>query len=155
MIALNPFLHQKQYCKECGLEKLRGSSHHAWRKDRDELRRIALFRKRIYKALSSSLKAVGKDKIGRTSDILGYGPKELQEHVARHPNWPRVKDKQWHLDHIFPIQAFVDNGIDDVSLINCLKNLQPITQQENNRKKDKYNQADFQKWLKGHSYELP
>lgn len=86
-------------------------------------------------------------KVGHTSDWLGYGPKELQEHIEAHPNWPRVKNKKWHLDHLFPIQAFFDHSISDARIINALDNLQPITQRENNVKKDTYDKKAFKAWL--------
>lgn len=146
-ITFGGFHHQNQLCKECGSQKNTGSGNHGWIKDRKQKRLNDLFRKRCYKALASSLKAVGKLKVGCTSDMLGYSPKELQEHVKQHPNWPKVKNGDWHLDHIFPIQAFQDYVIDDVSLINCLDNLRPISQQENNQKRDKYSRKEFEEWI--------
>ena len=147
-ITFAGFHHQDQYCKECGREKNTGEGNHGWIKDREQKRLNDLFRKKCYKALNSSLKAVGKEKVGRTSDMLGYGPKELQEHIKRHPNWNKVKDKNWVIDHIFPIAAFLEHNITDVSLINRLDNLRPITQKRNNQKHAKYNKRDFKRWLK-------
>lgn len=151
-ITLAGFHHQGQYCFECGRQKNTGSGNPAWRADRDKLKLEQKFRKRCYKALSSSLKAVGKDKVGRTSDMLGYGPKELQEHIVQHPNWDKVKDGNWHIDHIWPIKAFVDHGIDDIALINRLDNLRPVKQKINNEKHAKYDEEAFRKWLKSEGY---
>jgi hypothetical protein len=134
-------------CKKCGIAKQSGEKHWAWVEDREELRRRQLFRKKCYKALASTLAATGQEKVGHTSDWIGYGPKELQEHIEAHPNWNKVKNKRWHLDHIFPIQAFLDYGITDLRVINALDNLQPITQRENNIKKDKYDKQVFKEWL--------
>jgi hypothetical protein len=147
-ITFAGFHHQNQLCKECGRKKNMGSKHHGWRPDREKKREDDLFRKKCYKALSASLKAVGKKKVGRTSDMLGYGPKELQEHITQHPNWTKVKDQDWHLDHIFPVHAFLERDITDVALINHLDNLQPLTQTANNQKHSKYNKKEFEKWLK-------
>ena len=72
---------------------------------------------------------------------------ELQEHIKNDPNWVGVKDEDWHIDHFWPIQAFVDHGINDMALINCLENLRPITQRENNIKSGKYDEKKFLKWL--------
>lgn len=146
-ITFSAFNHQQQYCKECGLESNKKENHWNWNSDREALKKKQKFRKKIYKALQSSLEATGKKKLGRTSDMLGYGPFELQKHIENHPNWNNVKDKSWHLDHIFPIQAFVDYGIDDMRVINDLDNLQPITQFQNNQKKDKYDKKSFKEWL--------
>jgi hypothetical protein len=79
---------------------------------------------------------------------LGYTARELQTHIANHPNWENVKNTKWHLDHIFPVKAFVEHGITDIKLINCLENLQPLSQRENNQKCDNYNEKDFIEWLR-------
>ena len=147
-ITFAGFHYQNQLCKECGLKKTMGENNHGWREDRTKKREDDLFRKKCYKALSASLKAIGKKKVGHTSDMLGYGPKELQEHIVQHPNWNNVKDGNWHLDHIFPINAFMDHGIKDLTLINHLSNLRPTTQVENNQKHAKYDEAEFKQWLK-------
>jgi hypothetical protein len=146
-ISLVALIYQNQSCKKCGVAKNTGVNHHQWHPDRNKLREKQLFRKKIYKALASSLKATGKEKIGRTSDMLGYGPKELQEYIVNHPNWINVKNTKWHIDHIFPIKAFIDYGITDIALINCLDNLQPLSETENISKHDKYNKKSFEEWL--------
>ena len=146
-ISLAGFHHQQQNCKQCGIEKNTGENNHMWIADRQQKRLNDLFRKKCYKALNSSLKATGKEKVGHTSDMLGYTPAELQEHIKNDPNWVGVKDEDWHIDHFWPIQAFVDHGINDIALINCLENLRPITQRENNIKSGKYDEKKFLKWL--------
>jgi len=147
MITFAAFHFQNQTCKECGLKKMTGEGNPAWRQDREQLKLEQKFRKKCYKALQSSLKATGKDKIGRTSDMLGYTPKQLQEHVQKHRNWDNVKDGDWHLDHIWPIAAFLEHNIVDIALINHLENLRPVSQKENNQKHAKYNKKEFKKWL--------
>lgn len=137
-------------CRQCGFAKIRGSGHGRWREDRDKKKLDDLFRKKCYKALAKTLQAVGKDKVGHTTDLLGYSPVQLQEHITKHKNWSRVKNERWHLDHIFPIQAFMENGIDDISLINNLDNLRPVSQSHNLSKGHKYNPSKFEKWLVEH-----
>lgn len=134
-------------CKRCKVRKISGEGHGRWVKNRERLRLNKLFRAKCYKALSSALKAIDQSKKQKTFEILGYSPKDLQEHVSKHPNWEFVKDYKWHLDHIFPIKAFVDQGISDVKLINCLENLQPVIWKENLRKSSAYSKIDFEKWL--------
>lgn len=146
-ITFAAFYHQKQTCYECGIKKMTGTGNPAWKLDREKHRLDQLFRKKCYKALSSSLKATGKEKVGHTSDMLGYGPKELQKHIMSHPDWLLVKDGDWHLDHIFPIQAFLDHGITNIGVINRLENLRPMSQTENNQKWAHYDVEDFKKWL--------
>jgi hypothetical protein len=122
-------------------------NNHGWKPDRTQHREDQLFRKKCYKALSSTLKATNQKKVGHTSDMLGYNPKELQEYITKHPNWNKVKDQDWHLDHIFPITAFLEHGIRDIALINSLDNLQPILGKENISKSDKYDREAFQSWI--------
>lgn len=151
-ITFAGFHHQEQYCRECGFAKNRKEGHHGWKPDREKHRLDQLFRKKCYKALSSSLQAVGKEKVGHTSDMLGYGPKELQEHIVNHPNWDRCKDSDWHIDHIWPITAFQEHEITEVRLINCLENLQPLPQKENNEKWGHYDREEFRNWLVGKGF---
>ena len=55
------------------------------------------------------------------------------------------------IDHIFPIQAFVDYGLTHekyIKIVNGLDNLQPLIRKKNRCKKDKYNNQKFENWLK-------
>jgi hypothetical protein len=147
IISFAGFYHQNQYCKKCGIEKNSGENNHMWIEDREKLKQDKLFRKKMYKALRSTLLNFGKEKVGRTSDMLGYGPLQLKEHIESHPNWDFVKDKKWHLDHIFPMQAFLDFDIYRPELINSLDNLQPLEGKANISKHAKYDPEAFKKWL--------
>jgi hypothetical protein len=53
----------------------------------------------------------------------------------------------WHTDHIFPIKAFLDYGIVDIKIINCLENLRPLDAKENLCKNAKYDKVLFEQWL--------
>lgn len=160
-ISFAAFHFQQQYCRECGTKsaagknkttyKIRGSNHYMWHEDREALRLKQLFKKKLYKMLHSTLKATGKSKVGHTTDMLGYTPAQLQEHIENHPNWPKVKDGRWHIDHLFPIEAFVAHGIHDPKLINCLDNLQPLTQRANNEKWAKYDVEAFRMFVESRS----
>lgn len=154
IITFAGFYHQNQYCHQCGLEKNKGSGHHDWIADREQKRLNDLFRKKCYKALRQTLLKSGQKKIGRTTDLLGYTPQQLQEYIKSHPNWEAIKDKNWHLDHVFPIIAFIEHGILDIKLINSLDNLQPLEDKENISKGDKYDKDKFLIWLKSHNVRL-
>jgi len=145
------FYHQNQNCRECGRKKNLGSGNPAWAKDREALALKKKVRKKCYSMLSHTLHTTNKNKVGKTSDMLGYTPLELQQHLTNHPNWEKVKDGNWHLDHIFPIEAFVEYKIYDIKIINHLDNLRPLSQHENNVKKDKCDKEEFEKWLKEHN----
>lgn len=127
-------------CFECGKEKNRKP----WTKIKNRYKCM----------LRIVLKSTGRKKNAKTFDMLGYGPKELWEHIESHPNWSKVKDVKWHIDHIFPITAFLNNNILDVKLINSLDNLQPLTEEENIRKRNKYDKEKFRNYLKTKGYDL-
>ena len=137
-------------CKECGLKKMTGSNNPRWIKDRNKKRDNDLFRKKCGTMLRRCLVALNEAKTDRTHKLLGYTPKQLQDHIKKHPNWDKVKDGRWHIDHIFPIAAFFEHGITDLKIINHLDNLQPLSQKENNEKSAKYNKREFRSWLKKH-----
>ncbi len=78
--------------------------------------------------------------------------KELQSLSKSYRNNFRKKynvSKEYDIDHIFPIKAFVNYGIYDLNLINLEENLQPLLSYENrNIKKDKYDNKQFEIYLK-------
>lgn len=75
--------------------------------------------------------------------ILGYGPNEFITYIESlfqpgmtWENHGRGKGK-WHIDHVRPISSFpLDTPL---SVINELKNLQPMWMEENVRKGKKWN----------------
>ena len=137
-------------CKQCGLSKMIGHNNPRWIEDRKKKRDNDLFRKKCGSMVRKCLTTLNKSKTDRTHKLLGYTHKQLQEHIHNHPNWNKVKDGKWHVDHIFPIVAFFDHGISDLKLINHLDNLRPLSQSENNKKSAKYNSHEFKKWVKRH-----
>ncbi len=143
-----------QRCKECGLKKRSGKNHWNWIEDREELEEKNEFKRRCRGMLWSVLKRIGQSKNDKTHIVLGYNSEDLRKHIYNHPNWEKVKDKVWHLDHYFPLQAFLDYGIRDIKLINCLGNLQPLIERDNIRKHDKYDEKEFEEWLVGKGYEI-
>ncbi|RDJ35470.1 MAG: hypothetical protein DWQ19_11685 [Crenarchaeota archaeon] len=146
-ISLHAFVHQNQYCYKCGIEKQKGPNAYNWITDREEEKDRRLFRKKCYKILEHTYNMVGSKKKDRTHKILGYSPQDLRNHIEKHPNYKDLKNQTWHLDHIFPIYAFLEYGITDPKLINSLDNLQPLSGSENSSKCNKYKKRDFEKWL--------
>jgi DNA-directed RNA polymerase subunit RPC12/RpoP len=138
---LGKILHDGKHCSECA-HKIMGMKR---RNPNRPLERK--FKKKMYKALQTCLQAMGKDKAGHTADLLGYGPKDLFARITKHPDWDIVKNSIWHMDHIFPIQAFIHHKIYDLKLINCLENLRPMNGKDNDSKHNKYNLEDFRFWL--------
>jgi hypothetical protein len=151
-VSLGAVLGGQTSCIKCVGETRFGPKNHMWLADRKQKKVNYLFRQKCYRLLRRSLEAFNLKKESRTHELLGYSDKDLMEHVTHHPNWQFVKDSIWHLDHIFPIQAFLDNDIRDMALINSLDNLRPITAKENRSKNDRYSQQAFLKWLKRKHY---
>lgn len=145
-ICLKSFLHQKSRCKQCGIAKESGENNCNWIKDRQQKKINDLFRKRCRNILHKALKAIKLNKTAPTYTLLGYKYADLKNRITTHPNFTQLKD--WHIDHIFPIAAFVENNVCDISIINCLENLRPMSGVENLKKCAKYNKQDFEFWLK-------
>lgn len=139
-------------CKKCGnkviSEKMAGDKHPNWNSDREQVESNLKFRKRCCGLVKSVLQSTGRVKDNRTAKLLGYDYKKLREHIQSHPNWLKVKQGEWHIDHIFPIKAFLDHGISDLKIINALDNLRPLSKQENLTKQAKYDKVKFEEWLK-------
>lgn len=111
-----------------------------------------LFPKKIYKALQSCFDAIGTHKEDHAHKLLGYTPRQLHEHVVKDKYWKKLKHDNWHLDHIFPIKAFLDVGIRDVAKICCLENLRPLPGKDNCSKNDLYDPGSFHLWLTGRGW---
>lgn len=141
------FQQNHRVCLQCSLKGRSGKNHYEWREDREKYLEEYDFRQRCYKILQCSLKKFGRYKNDRTKNLLGYTFRELQNHIKNHKNWKNVKDKKWHIDHIFPIKAFFDHKIDDMKIINALDNLQPLFAIKNCSKGDDYDKEEFRKWL--------
>lgn len=131
-----------QRCWQCGID----SKRKPW----------YLLKKRYKTILRNTLRAINRKRNNtKHCDLLGYKPIDLWERINNHPNWERVKDGKWHLDHIFPIVAFLEHGIHDIKIINALDNLQPLESKENISKGGKYNEEEFFSWLKTKGVSLP
>jgi hypothetical protein len=114
--------------------------------DREAVALRKKFRKTCERHIRRFMKASGQKKTKHTHELLGYTPQQLQEHILNHPEMARCGD-EWHIDHIWPIQAFVDHGVFDLKLVNSLSNLRPMPGKENLSKADKYDEKEFVRWL--------
>lgn len=139
-------------CKSCGYkkvaEKMSGSNHYGWIEDREVVEKNRKLVQKIRNLLNNTLTRIKQWKSDKTYDMLGYTTAELEHHINMHPNWESIKDKKdFHIDHIFPVKAFLDYNIFDASLINCLDNLQPLGKYDNLSKHCKYDKGKFEEWL--------
>ena len=136
-----------QNCKECGVAKKSGENCYMYDPDREAVALRKRFRKMCGQHIKRFMESTGQKKTRHTHELLGYHPKDLQEHILNHPDYKFCNGKEWHVDHIFPIQAFIDHGILDLKIINKLDNLRPILGLENLSKADKYDEKEFLEWL--------
>jgi len=153
-IRFSDFKNGDHRCRKCGWERITGKNHYKWIQDRKLYKENLRFKQRCCGILNRSLKRTKQTKDKRTYLMLGYTSKELQEYIKKHKNWEKVKDKKYHVDHIYPLQAFLNYGIKDIKLINSLDNLQPLLGVDNIKKGTKYNKEEFENWLKGKGYEF-
>lgn len=69
----------------------------------------------------------------KAEKLLGYTCEQLREHIeSQFKEGMSWDDRcEFHIDHIKPIKAFLDEGITDPAIINALDNLQPLWAHEN------------------------
>lgn len=104
-------------CKKCYIITNIGENHPRWIKNRTHIKNIQDLHK-----LSNSYKRKYRKKYN-------------------------IIDKNIHIDHIFPIKAFVEHGIYNLDVINNESNLRAISKHENLVKNSKYNKNNFIKYL--------
>lgn len=146
MIALNNFNHGSR-CKKCGFKKTIGSNNHRWIADRAKKKQNDIFKGRCGQMVRRCFVHMGKKKNDHTVKLLGYTAADLIKRITEHKNWDKVKDGKWHIDHIFPIHAFLEHNITDLKVINRLDNLQPLSGSDNVKKSFKYEKKKFRDWL--------
>lgn len=78
---------------------------------------------RLHRKLIYRLKI---EKLGRSSEVLGYTKDELKDYLGRYPG------KNECIDHKVPVSWFKDKS--DVKIINSLSNLQILSRSENLKK---------------------
>ena len=142
-------------CEECSkkikMEKLTGENHPNWIKDRTKVEFRKQYARKIYSMLRRCYQKFNLKKESKSYESLGYSQYDLGYHITNHPNYQNaIKNKDMHIDHIFPIQAFIDFGlceIEHIKIINSLENLQPLDSFDNSSKSDKYDKEEFIKFL--------
>lgn len=116
-----------------------GARNRRWNPDREQVTRNTRARKESYMLLEGCLRRIGKKKIGRAEQMLGYTGLELMAHIESLflPGMSWSHRAAWHIDHIKPVSHFVAEGISDVKIINALSNLQPLWAADNLSKRDR------------------
>lgn len=77
------------------------------------------------------------------SPLLDFTPSDLIEQMESlfddGMSWNN--HGEWHVDHIKPVKAFLDEDVKDPAIINALENLQPLWAEDNLRKSARYETA--------------
>lgn len=134
-------------CKNCAIISTSGPNNYLYRHDKEAQRKEHLFRKRNYDYLSRVKNRTNKRNDEYDLKQLGYTHDDLMNHLKTFPNWDIVSKGEWVIDHKYPISAFVKYGIYDLKLINCLDNLQPLSDKENSSKNRYHDHTAFIAWL--------
>lgn len=78
----------------------------------------------------------------KEEQTLGYTYEQLKQRIEcqfkEGMSWENRSE--WHIDHIKPIKAFLDEGVTDPAIINALSNLQPLWAKDNLSKGAKWNE---------------
>ena len=154
LILFPNYKRQNYRCKICGYQKVGakkcGSNNGFWNPNCTQVQQNTIMAKRAKTLLKNCLQRIGKVKEGHTHDILGYSAQELMAYLQSFDTWEELQDKNWHIDHKYPVKAFVDHGIIDLGIINNLDNLQPLLGNENQSKRDWYDEDCFLAYCKRH-----
>jgi hypothetical protein len=128
-----------------------GSNHWAWNPNREEVAFNRLIHVKCKSMVRRVLHKINQKKESKSEILLGYTKEQLMERLNSFKSFEKLKKRSWHLDHIFPVKAFLNCGIYDVSVISSLDNLQPLEHIENIKKSDKYDKLLFEKYLINHN----
>lgn len=117
----------------------------AYMRKRRETEPDFVAREKMRGILTKFLTRIGKHKSGRTHDTLKYSVDDFKNHIQNlfleGMSWDNKGE--WHIDHIYPVARFLDEGIDDPAIVSSLSNLAPMWAEHNMSKCDKL----LQEWL--------
>lgn len=141
-------LKQGSGCKRCACKQAMaqrsGPNNNLWNPNRE----LVLLNRKIHikckSLIRNTLVRIGQTKTSKSEDTLGYTREQLKNHLVSQEKW---NDGDCHIDHIFPVAAFVRRGITDMKIINHLTNLQCLSSEENLSKSDVYDEKAFEAWL--------
>lgn len=145
-----------QRCKKCSVLKRSGINHHTWNEDREYVQRVKFWQKKNNSMIRHICRDFDIKKKAKSHKLLGYSTKEFREYIEAHENYQYTIDvvsqtgDKFSIDHIFPVDAFVQYNLDkeeNISVVNCLENLRPLPLKENTAKSNKYDKEKFENWL--------
>lgn len=134
-------------CAKCAVINNCGPNNPSWNPDREAVKN----NRKIWTAWRNNIRCgalgINKKSSKEVKEILGYDWSDLREHLQKHENWEKCKHN-FHVDHVFPVKAFLDYGIDDPKIVCALINLQPLLVEDNLKKNRKYDSSSFEEYLK-------
>lgn len=149
--CLHSFM-KNPFCKSCGRERVSGKNSPRFKDNLEHKLKLKEIQQKSHSLLYSHLKSKGSKQKYTREKLLGYNMETFRKYFYNHPNWDNVKDQKWSMDHIFPIMAFVEHKIENLSIINHLNNIRPCLLSENHKKNVSYNKTDFYAWLDSIGY---
>lgn len=136
-------------CSKCAAINNSGANNPNWNSDREAVRQNGKIWRAWRNCLRGGISGRSKKTSKEVKQILGYDWIDLKNHILAHPNWKTLADKEsYHVDHVFPVKAFLDYGIKDPKIICALENLQPLDKGVNMKKNRYYNKEEFEKYLR-------
>jgi hypothetical protein len=138
-------------CINCQMKKQSGIAHYKWNPNREQVKQNQDMYKKCHQLIANTLEAIGHKKKNHTFELLGYTAQELLMHLHSFDTWNDLQNKKWHIDHKFPVIAFLEHGITDLKVINSLDNLRPLLGSENCSKGGWYDEECFLTYCKRHS----
>lgn len=79
--------------------------------------------------------------------FVGYSKEDfIAKMLETAPSMEAIFSGDYHVDHILPVKWFIENGITDQKIVNCLKNLQAITREDNLSKGSKWLIRGLNQW---------
>jgi hypothetical protein len=127
--------------------------YNAWRKEylRNRYKNDPYFKARVsMRTFLRRIKAAAQSENLSSNKIkdLGYTPEDFKNHIEslwkEGMSWEN--HGEWHIDHIKPVKAFLDEGLTDPSVVNSLDNLRPIWAEENLAKGSKFEFEHSSHW---------
>lgn len=134
-------------CRKCYEGTNVGENHPNWLKDRDLKSYRDKLRSRYYSILHDVLNKTGTQKQCKSEILMGYTWLELKSHLESFPEFEVLSQGLYHVDHIMPIQAFIEYNIGDIKIINALENLRPMAGSDNSSKGGRYDKQKFEAYL--------
>lgn len=119
-------------------ERITGEKNPSYNPDREHVAARYKLARWCVDTLKRFIKT-NKTKHQPSAKILGYTKAELRKHIEAQflPGMTWQNHGTWEIDHIYPVAAFLRDGITDPHIICALSNLRPLWKSDNQRKGDK------------------